>query len=670
VAIATLDDEPRYEAFISYSHSDARWASWLHRAIETYRVPKRLIAERPELPARLAPVFRDREELPSAVDLGQKIDAALRGSKRLIVVCSPRAATSQWVNEEIRRFRALGRGDRIFSIIVEGEPNAVERGKDASLECFPEQLRKGASGAQHDPIAADVRAEGDGRRNAQFKLIAGMLGVGLDDLKRREAQRRQRRLVAITVASVAGLIVTSALAAFALVARRDAEREAQTSRRTTEFMVQLFNVVDPGEARGRSVTANEILEKGVGQIHQLNDAPEVQATLLQTMGKVFTGLGLYERSIDLLQESLQKRGTTPGSVSTQVALGDALYLHGDYDAAEERYRDVLTGLAKRSWSADASDANNGLADVLTQKEDYEQAIALYRDTLQHDVATWGSADVRVARTSNGLATALLYAGDTHGAELSYQRALDAYRAALGPDHPKVAEAINNLGAARFFAGDNAGAAEYWRGALPMYRKLYGDVHPEVSMILNNLGRAELESRRIEEAVPLLEESIAIDRKLGRSEHDDFVFALNSLALAYRERRDLAGAQRLLAEALALAQRTQHRMWGPILVNEADLKCSQGNTDGATEALDEAAVRIEKAYPDEPWRIAILDSVRGQCLSVSGQRAAGEALLVGSLPVIDARWGKGSLFAHDARARLEAHYERVGDTKTAAAYRDS
>jgi tetratricopeptide (TPR) repeat protein len=670
VATTTLDDEPRYEAFISYSHADARWASWLHRAIETYRVPKRLIAERPDLPARLTPVFRDREELPSAVDLGQKIETALRGSKRLIVVCSPRAAASQWVNEEIRRFKALGRGDRIFSIIVEGEPNAIERGKDPSLECFPEQLRKGASGAQHDPIAADVRPEGDGRRNAQFKLIAGMLGVGLDDLKRREAQRRQRRLVAITVASVAGLIVTSALAAFALVARRDAQREAQTSRRTTEFMVQLFDVVDPGEARGRSVTAYEILEKGVGQIHQLNDAPEVQATLLQTMGKVFTGLGLYERSIDLLRESLDTKGAPADSVSTQVALGDALYLHGDYDAAEERYRNVLSALSQQPWSDDRSNASNGLADVLTQKGDYEQATALYRDTLQRDVATWGSANVHGARTSNGLATALLYAGDTHGAELSYQRALDAYRAALGPDHPKVAEAINNLGAARFFGGDNVGAAEYWRSALPMYRKLYGDVHPEVSMILNNLGRAELESRSIQDAVPLLEESVAIDRKLGRSEHDDFVFALNSLALAYRERGDLAGAQRLLSEALALAQRTEHRMWGPILVNQTDLKCSQGDAEGSAATLDEAAMHIHKAYPDEPWRIAILDSVRGQCLCVSGQPVAGEALLVESLPIIDARWGKGSLFAHDARARLAAHYERAGDPKTAATYRDN
>ena len=142
---------------------------------------------------------------------------------------------------------------------------------------FPEALRVGADGLPRQHVAADARAHADGRRNAQLKIIAGMLGVGLDDLKRRDLQRRQRRLVAITIASVSGLIVATTLAAFAFLARRDAEREAQTSRRTTDFMVQLFDVVDPGEARGRSVTAYEILEKGVGQIHQLNDAPEVQA---------------------------------------------------------------------------------------------------------------------------------------------------------------------------------------------------------------------------------------------------------------------------------------------------------------------------------------------------------------------------------------------------------
>ena len=662
-----------YEAFISYSHADARWASWLHRSIEAYRVPKRLIAERPELPARLAPIFRDREELPSAVDLGQKIEAALRASRRLIVVCSPRAATSQWVNEEIRRFKTMGRADQIFSIIVEGEPNAIARGKDLALECFPEQLRVDHGGAQRDPIAADVRPEGDGRRNAQFKLIAGMLGVGLDDLKQREAQRRQRRLVAVAVASFAGLIVTSALAAFALVARRDAEREAQTSRRTTEFMVQLFDVVDPGEARGRSITAYEILEKGVGQIHQLNDAPEVQATLLRTMGKVFTGLGLYTKAEDLLTESLATQARAGSKAAdllpAHVALADAQYLAGEYNEAENHYREALAQIPPGSpWDTVHSGAFNGLADVLTQKGRYDEALVQYRMAFAQDEATWGDASQQTARTLSGLASALLYDEKIEAAKVAFEKALESYRRSLGDDHPKVAETINKLGAVYYFSGDIGGAAGYYRRALPLYRKVYGSSHPEVAIILNNLARMELELGEVDAALPLLEESVTIDRNLGRSGHDDFVLGLSNLAVAYRSNGDLVRAEQLLGEARALAQSIDHRYWGPLLVDLADVYClTHREADGLT-LVREAAPKLRATYPHEPWRMALLDSVDGGCMSTAGKSERTEQELLDSYAVVAAHWGKRGLFTRDAAMRVAKYYERIGEPESAARYR--
>jgi len=75
--------EFRYRAFISYSHRDERWARWLHRSLERYRVPRRLIGRVTSwgtVPARIAPVFRDREELPSATDLSRTVNAALAQS--------------------------------------------------------------------------------------------------------------------------------------------------------------------------------------------------------------------------------------------------------------------------------------------------------------------------------------------------------------------------------------------------------------------------------------------------------------------------------------------------------------------------------------------------------------------------------------------------------------
>ena len=198
-------DRSRYWAFISYSHADAKWGDWLHAALETYRVPSHLVRSgQGAVPKRVFPVFRDREELASSASLGENIENALRQSRALVVICSPRAAISRWVNEEIKLYKSVGRADRVFCLIVDGEPNAAP--DSGFLECFPAALREPA-----EPIAADARENKDGKRNALLKLIAGIIGVPYDQLRQRERQRqvRQRiRFAALVAAVVAAVVLT------------------------------------------------------------------------------------------------------------------------------------------------------------------------------------------------------------------------------------------------------------------------------------------------------------------------------------------------------------------------------------------------------------------------------------------------------------------------------
>jgi len=210
-------DDLKYWAFISYSHADAKWGDWLHSALETYRVPSRLVRNaKPEgaVPKRVFPVFRDREELASSASLGENIENALRLSRALIVICSPRAAASRWVNEEIKLYKSMGREGRVFCLIVDGEPNAPA--DSGLLECFPKAVlvrlnEKGEfSEEPAEPIAADTREGKDGKRNALLKLIAGIVGVPYDELRQRERQRQVRRrirLAASVAAAIIGLIV-------------------------------------------------------------------------------------------------------------------------------------------------------------------------------------------------------------------------------------------------------------------------------------------------------------------------------------------------------------------------------------------------------------------------------------------------------------------------------
>lgn len=210
------DPEFRYWAFISYSQRDIKWAERLHKKLETYKVPHKwlgqLVGNR-SFPRKLVPIFRDRDELPSAGNLSDKINEALAASHALIVICSPYAAASPWVNEEIRAFKALGRTQRVFPLILDGEPYASDRPDLGLPECFPLALRfaVAADGTvtdqRSDPLAADAREGKDGWPNACLKVIAGILGVGFDDLRRRELARRRQRQLFGAVASVAALLL-------------------------------------------------------------------------------------------------------------------------------------------------------------------------------------------------------------------------------------------------------------------------------------------------------------------------------------------------------------------------------------------------------------------------------------------------------------------------------
>lgn len=176
-----------YRAFISYSHADHDHAVWLHKALERYRVPRRLAGA--DGRKRLGRVFRDEEELAAAAELGPKIEAALKGSDVLIVVCSPRSAKSKWVNQEIEAFKRLGREHRVFALIAEGTPHGAPDAAGAETECFPPALKVTADGGVAEPLAVDVRKFG--REDAVLRLVAGMLDVGYDDLRQRHERQRQ-----------------------------------------------------------------------------------------------------------------------------------------------------------------------------------------------------------------------------------------------------------------------------------------------------------------------------------------------------------------------------------------------------------------------------------------------------------------------------------------------
>lgn len=222
----------KYWAFISYSHQDKAWGDWLHKALETYRIPKRLVGRASHdgtVPKQLFPIFRDRAELSASFDLNSNINASLKASRYLIVICSPESAASKWVNDEVKVFKTLGREDRVLCLIVDGEPNASDNTGSGLRECFPEAVRfcvdsSGIITSQRaEPIAADARPTKDGKKDARLKIIAGLLGVSFDELKQREKQRQLQLLIAASSALFVIALAMSILAYIAVEQRKVAE---------------------------------------------------------------------------------------------------------------------------------------------------------------------------------------------------------------------------------------------------------------------------------------------------------------------------------------------------------------------------------------------------------------------------------------------------------------
>ena len=291
----------RYAAFISYRHvePDRKWARWLHVSLETYRVPGKLQREM-GLGPRLGLVFRDEEELPASSDLSSEITQALERSQYLIVVCSPRTPASMWVNREVQWFRERGRGDQILCLLIEGEP----------ADAFPAALRGirqtvtdagGPTNGQNEeiePLAADVRGSesgSHGRLHARLRLAAAVLGVRYDDLRRREHERRQKRLLLAGSVLSALVVMMAGLATIAWVQRAQAVRLRSLAEQQTQLAQANARRASENEVRA---VAGETLAVEKGRAAEISRAQGLvdEADALSLAGRRGQAADTYEKA--------------------------------------------------------------------------------------------------------------------------------------------------------------------------------------------------------------------------------------------------------------------------------------------------------------------------------------------------------------------------------------
>jgi tetratricopeptide (TPR) repeat protein len=268
---------------------------------------------------------------------------------------------------------------------------------------------------------------------AAFVALLGAFGVAMAVQAARLAEERNRAQAAEGVA----------------------RREAETARRVSSFLVDLFRVSDPNESKGRTVTAREILDQGKIRIAtDLKGEPLVQAHLMDTMGRVYRQLGLPGAARELTLGALETRRQLLG----------------------EEHADTATSM-------------NNLAEVLRETSDLKGAEPLYRKSLEVRRRTAGPDSAEVAQSLNNLALLLQEQGNSAEAEPMHREALALRRRILGPRHPDTAVSLSNLAQTIQSRGRAAEAEALFRETLALRRQILGEDHPRTATSHDQLAQA-------------------------------------------------------------------------------------------------------------------------------------------------------------------------------------
>jgi serine/threonine protein kinase/Tfp pilus assembly protein PilF len=550
--------------------------------------------------------------------------------------------TPEYMSPEQARGEAVGPASDVYSFGLLLQRLFSGRSPYESGLPPEELLRQAASGDTLPIGGVDLDlTELIGRMKARLPGARPTAAEVADRLRviREKPKRRLRRLAAASAVALLALFgVVMAFQAWRISreaerAAREAERARQESaaaREVADFLVNVFEVSDPGESRGSTVTARELLDEGAKRVRSsLADQPLTRARLMDAMGVVYTNLGLYEEALPLLQEAVHVREARLPESDPELAasLHDLATLHHHreaYDLAEPLYRRALAIRERALGPEDPAVGMslNHLAALLRGKGEYAAAVPLYERAIGISEKALGPDHPDVGVMCNNLAAIFRLQGDYARARPLYERSLRVAEKGLGPDHPDVATGINNLGVLARDTGRLDEALVLFERSLALCEKATGPDHPDVAITLLNLGNVQYARGNVEKAAPLLERAVAIfARSLGESTLS-LVQAradLGRVRLAQGRRRE---AKALLEQSTATCRR--------LLVRDPASPRTRGVLASALVELG----RLREREGDAPsarlcWEEALeaVAKIAGEADAVSFRNARAKALLL-------------------------------------------
>jgi serine/threonine-protein kinase len=387
----------------------------------------------------------------------------------------------------------------------------------------------------------------------------------------RRIRDRPRRRLRIALAALAALILVLAGLKYtfdlrrerdaAVRARQEAERARKEAEEVSAFMVGVFGVADPGEARGSSVTARELLDRGAQKVrHELEAQPLSRARMMDTIGQTYFKLGLFREARPLLEEALALRrsGLAEGSVEIAQSLHHLAVLSQveHRPEAESLQQQALAAEQKANGpeSPDGAAILNSLGSLYAARGELDKSEPFFQRSLAIREKIFGPKSPVVADTLHNIAINRVIRGKPAEAEILFRRALAIREAAFPPDHPDIALSLEALGVLNLKMERFADAEPLQRRAVAIQEKTLGPDHPKLGYSLSNLAWicAYLDKR--EEAERLFRRSLAVREKALGPNHPEVAKSLSDLGSFYLDAKRTAEAGPLLRRALEIQER--------------------------------------------------------------------------------------------------------------------
>jgi serine/threonine protein kinase len=414
---------------------------------------------------------------------------------------------------------------------------------------------------------------------------------------------RKHKLTFSFAATVLVLFIVFALAVTVQALRIASERDR--ANRITQFMVGMFSVPNPSQARGNSVTAREILDKSANEVDaSLRSEPEVQADLMRAMAESYNGLGLYPRARDLMMRvvELEHRALGPRNRKTLESmsfLGSILLSSGNDREASKWLQDTLA-VEEKALGPDDPDTlktRRYLSDAFYGQSDFQNAEHIARQTLQLQRGLVGAENPQTLATMTRLAGSLEGQGHFGEAESLDREVLEVQRRRLGSEDPTTLQSVNALGKVLVAEGKLRDAEVLINEGIPAERRILGSEHQVTLDALGDLAYVYLKEGKYADAERLFREVVETLTHVAGSDNVAITGNMEELAITYAREGRYADASRLFQQAIGIAEKNNSGIVKLGWYNFACAAAFTGHRDEAFRYLQEA-IDHGFVYPDD------------------------------------------------------------------------